>query len=193
MYSSTFEKAVDHLMLYEVGSAWKLTPAAEAGLIDTPQNRKACGYTNDPSDHGKETKYGISKSANPDINVTTLTWTNAKDVYNKRYWIPCKCEVLPTRIAALAFDSAVNHGVSKSAKFVQKAVGAVPDGIIGELTLKRVAAADEIYVCNSICDQRIAVYLAIIDNDATQEKYKNGWLRRVEEMRKYVTDLNTKF
>jgi lysozyme family protein len=186
-YTIAFEKAIDHAMLYEVGGFWKLTPDVEAGLIDTPEQRKACGYTNDPDDHGGETKYGVAKSANTDLNITTLDWEAAKRVYYKRYWLQGDCQDMPSRLAALHFDGCVNHGVGREAKFLQKAVGAVADGDIGPATLALVKAQDEITLCNKVCAQREAFYRSIVANNPSQAKYLNGWLRRVHEMQVFVT------
>ena len=186
-YTIAFEKAIDHAMLYEVGGFWQLTPDVEAGLIDTPEQRKACGYTNDPDDHGGETKYGVAKSANTDLNITTLDWEAAKRVYYKRYWLQGDCQDMPSRLAALHFDGCVNHGVGREAKFLQKAVGAVADGDIGPATLALVNAQDEITLCNKVCAQREAFYRSIVANNPSQAKYLNGWLRRVHEMQVFVT------
>jgi hypothetical protein len=74
-FTKPFEAAVDHAMLYEVGGFWNVNhPAVAGGLIDTPANRKAVGYVNDPADRGGETKFGVAVRANPDLNITNLTW-----------------------------------------------------------------------------------------------------------------------
>lgn len=188
MYSNAFEKAVDHAMLYEVGGFWRLTPEVEAGLIATKEQRKAVGYTIDPNDRGGETKFGVAKNANPDIDVTDLTWAHAKDVYFKRYWIAGKCENMAGRVAVLHFDGCVNHGVGRAAKFLQRALGVTDDGAIGPGTLAALNSKDPIEVCNSICNQRVKFYDKIIANDPTQAKYRNGWMRRIDEMRVFTTD-----
>ena len=188
MYSNAFEKAVDHAMLYEVGGFWRLTPDAEAGLIATKEQRRAVGYTIDPNDRGGETKFGVAKNANPDLDVTNLTWAQAKDVYFKRYWAAGKCENMPGRVAVLHFDGCVNHGVGRAAKFLQRALGVTDDGVIGNGTLGALNSKDAIEVCNSICDQRTKFYDRIIANDPSQAKFRNGWMRRIDEMRVFTTD-----
>ncbi len=192
-YTIAFEKAVDHAMLYEVGKFWQLTPDVIAGNISTQAQRKACGYTNDSTDRGGETKFGVAKTANPDLNITTLDWEGAKRVYYKRYWLSGDCQLLPPRLAVLHFDICVNHGVGRAAKFLQKAVGAEPDGDIGPATLKLVSSKDVIALCNNICDQRDAYYNAIVVKDQSQLKYLNGWLIRGKELREYSTDLGRNF
>jgi len=187
-YELSFEKAVDHEMLYEVGSWWKLTPDVEAGLINTEEQRTACGYSNDPADHGGETKFGVSKAANPDLNITSLDWEAAKRVYYKRYWLQGDCQQMPPRLAVLHFDGCVNHGIGRAAKFLQKSIGTIADGDIGPATLALISKFNEIDICNKICDQRANFYRSIVYTIPTQGKYLGGWLRRVQEMREFTTN-----
>ena len=192
-YELAFEKAVDHAMLYEVGSFWQLTPEVEAGLIDTPAQRRACGYTNDPTDNGGETKFGVSKSANPDLDIANLDWEGAKRVYYKRYWLSGDCQLMPSRLAALHFDGCVNHGVGREAKFLQSSVGAIADGDIGPATISKVQQLDELVICKDVCSKRESYYQGIVASNPSQGKYINGWLRRVHEMQAFVTDQNNVF
>lgn len=191
--SQAFDKAVDHAMLYEVGGFWKLTPEVEAGLCDTPAQKKATGYVNDPVDPGGETKFGVAKNANKDLNIKTLTWAQAKEVYYNRYWLAAKCDQLPGRYAALHFDIAVNHGVKRAAIFLQRALNLADDGVIGPVTLAKAAQADVFDLCNAVCDQRKKYYEDIIKNKPSQAKYKNGWFRRADELRDFVTNPSNQF
>jgi lysozyme family protein len=193
MYTPAFEFALDHAMLYEVGGHWKLTPEVEAGLITTQAQRRAVGYVNDPFDRGGETKFGVAKRANVDLNITTLTWAQAKDVYFRRYWLAGRCDRLPNRIAVLHFDGCVNHGNHRAITFLQRAAGTSPDGIIGPMTLGRIRDSDPFALCNQICDLREQFYRNIVARDATQGRFLRGWLRRIDEMRQFSTDPSRSF
>jgi lysozyme family protein len=188
MYSAAFEAAVDHAMLYEVGGFWKLTPEVEAGLIKTREQKKAVGYVNDPLDAGGETKYGVAKNGNPDLDITNLDWAGAKEVYYRRYWLAGDCDKLSPRLAVLHFDGCVNHGVGRASKFLQRALGVDADGQIGPATLAAANSADQISVCEKVCDQREAFYREIVARKPDQARFLNGWLRRINEMRAYTTD-----
>lgn len=193
-YTRAFEEAVSHAMIYEVGGFWDVNhPAVAEGKIDTRENRKAVGYVNDPDDRGGETKFGVAKNANPDLNITTLTWDGAKAVYYIRYWLAGKCERLPPRIAVLHFDGCVNHGIARANKFLQRAAGVTPDGAVGPVTIAKVARLDQISLANNICNQREQFYRQIVINNPRQAKYLNGWLRRIKEMRAFVTNPNNTF
>ena len=193
-YTSAFEEAVSHAMFYEVGGFWDVNhPAVEEGLIDTRENRRAVGYVNDPDDSGGETKFGVARNANPDLNITELTWDQAKAAYYVRYWLAGKCDRLTPRTAVLHFDGCVNHGIKRANMFLQRAIGVNPDGIVGPVTLAKAATLPTISMCNNICDQREQFYRSIVDNNPTQAKYLAGWLRRITEMREFVTNPSRTF
>lgn len=193
-YSAAFEAAIDHAMLYEVGGFWDVNhPAVAQGLIDTRDNRRAVGYVNDPSDRGGETKFGVARTANPDLNITNLTWEQAKAVYFVRYWLAGKCDRMPGRIAVLHFDGCVNHGIGRAAKFLQRAVGAYVDGQIGSQTIAQIGMYDEVGVCQNICNDRANFYRQIAASNPSQNRFLSGWLRRIEEMRQFVTDTSHVF
>jgi len=67
------------------------------------------GYVNDPKDPGGETKYGISKRANPDEDIKNLTLDRAKQIYRMKYW-PSGADSWPWAEALLCFDAAVHGG-----------------------------------------------------------------------------------
>lgn len=193
-YTAAFEAAIDHAMLYEVGGFWNVNhPAVEQGLVDTRENRRAVGYVNDPADRGGETKFGVARNANPDLNITTLTWEQAKEVYYVRYWLAGKCDRLPGRIAVLHFDGCINHGIVRASKFLQRSVGAYPDGAIGEKTLAQIDKYDEFGICENICNDREAFYKNLANTNPSQKRFLAGWLRRIQEMRDFVTDPDRSF
>lgn len=188
-YPQAFLSAVDHAMLYEVGGWWNVNaPGAQDGTVP-----RACGYTNTPGDAGGETKYGIAKNENPDIDVTNLDWNSAQDVYYQRYWLTGHCDKLPGCVGALQFDGNINNGVGTSAKFLQTACGVTADGSIGPGTLAAVAQQDPIDLCNKICDQRLQHYRDVVAKNPQDAQWMPGWTRRVEEMRTFTTDPNGNF
>lgn len=196
-YTKSFEAAINHAMLYEVGGFWNVdAPGVKEGLIGTRDERRAVGYVNDPLDRGGETKYGVAKNANPDLDITKLDWEGAKRVYFRRYWLSSNCDdisLFAPRLAVLHFDGAVNHGVGRAGRFLQQAVGAAVDGDVGPGTLRATRAKDEIETCNKVCDLREAFYRSIVANRPEQGRFLNGWLRRISEMRTFVTDTNHQF
>jgi lysozyme family protein len=195
--SSSFEAAVSHAMIYEVGGHWNLdVPGVRQGLIGTKEQKRAVGYVNDPLDLGGETKFGVAKNANPDLDIAALTWDAAKRVYERRYWMAAHCDAISDtmpRLAVLHFDGAVNHGLGRAAKFLQRAAGTTVDGDIGPSTMTAINAGNEIALCNAVCDQREKFYRDIVASKPEQTRFLNGWLRRIAEMRAFVTDTSRTF
>lgn len=197
LYPQSYIDAVNHAMLYEVGGHWNVnSDGARAGLIDTPTRRKNCGYVNDPLDAGGETKYGVAKNANPDLDITNLDWDAAMRVYYRRYWQPSDADevtLISPRLAVLHFDGAVNHGVGRATKFLQQAVGVTADGDIGPATLAAIRAGNDIAICNKLCDIRENFYNQIVANKPSQQRFLKGWLRRINEMRAFTTNPDVTF
>jgi len=72
----------------------------------------------------------------PNEDIPNLSLTRAKEIYLKDFWNVLRANELPFEITFDLFDTAVNSGVSRSIKLLQKTVGTEPDGIIGKETIK---------------------------------------------------------
>lgn len=68
------------------------------------------GYVNDPRDPGGETKYGICKKYEPDIDIKNITLSFAKKYYRKKYWKTFYERIHNSKIALKLFDTFVNIG-----------------------------------------------------------------------------------
>ena len=77
--------------------------------------------TKDPDDPGGTTKYGISKRANPDVDVENLTEDEAVVIYLDKYWKPSKASYLPESLQDMYFDMVVNFGQKRAVKILQEA------------------------------------------------------------------------
>ncbi len=156
--------------------------AAFALLIDHEK-----GFTDDPRDRGnwtpdgvlRGTKYGISARQYPHLDIRNLTLEEARAVYLADYWNRVRADDLPPRLAFLAFDAAVNNGVPAASRWLQAAVGADPDGIVGPGTVQRareaVARWGETEVCGLFQARRIVGMAAMKD----WAVFANGWAKRL--------------
>jgi len=133
------------------------------------------GYVNDPHDPGGETKFGISKRAYPHLNIATLTRAQAERLYHRDYWLRAGCETLPDRLAIATFDSAVNQGVGRAKRLLQRAARVPADGKIGPVTRAAIAAANEDLLLLEVLSHRLRAY-ALTRN---ARRYMRGWSRRV--------------
>jgi len=119
------------------------------------------GYTNDPVDPGGETKWGISKRANPDVDIKNLTRDQAVEIYKKRYWKD-EWEKLGFPLAVCMMDTAVNGGN-------------------GPMMLE---ASGRNYI--QFLQLRLLRYKTIIANKPSQKKYENGWNNRIRDLRRFI-------
>ncbi len=137
------------------------------------------GYSNDPQDPGKETNFGISKRAHPNVDVKNLTRDGAIEIYRVEYWEACRCEELPVEIATMIFDMAVNQGVPSARLALQQAIGVKQDGKIGPLTISVARQSPPIATMHEIADIRAVKYLSM--DNSTEERYEKGWIKRLIE------------
>src|SRR6056300_2041872 len=95
------------------------------------------GYVNHPLDPGGITNLGVTKRVYEDwvgheVDDATMRGLEPADVspiYKKNYWDKVRCGDLPSGVNLAVFDSAVNSGTRRAAKWLQRCVGAVEDGI----------------------------------------------------------------
>src|SRR5947208_2993731 len=73
------------------------------------------GYTNDPADSGGKTNFGITQKETS-IDVKTITMSQAKDIYKRKYWDVLGCDNLPSGVDYSVFDYGVNSGVGRASK-----------------------------------------------------------------------------
>jgi lysozyme family protein len=120
--------------------------------------------TNDPDDPGGLTKYGLSKKANPDLDIANLTLGEAEAIYKKRYWEPV-AKYEDDALDMAAFDSCVNCGVPTVKLWLPQ--------------------------CNSFDDllnKRMERYRYLIRIRPALAKYSKGWTNRVDALRKFLVN-----
>lgn len=129
-------------------------------------------------DKGGYTKFGISTSANPDVDIPNLTREGAKDIYRKRYWNPCKCDELPSPLAIAVFDASVNQGDGAARKMLQIALGVTVDGVLGENTITALHKSGP-SITRRYLAQRMARYARRIMEKPDQEVFIENWSGRL--------------
>lgn len=125
-------------------------------------------YTDDPNDPGGETKYGISKRANPTLNIADLSLATALDCYYKEYWIAFGLDSLAFPFSVAALDTYVQHRPNVAAKLLKDAEGSV----------------------QKLLEARRVFYLNLVGKNASLLKFKNGWLARLRDLGIYCSMLS---
>ena len=152
------------------------------------------GYVNDPRDPGGETNLGVTKKAYEEYlgrsvapgEMKALTIVEAAPFYRKKYWNKLECDSLPPGVDLCLFDFGVNAGVSRSAKFFQEIIGAVPDGFIGKKSIDKFSE----YIKSNNKDSITALrnFVTVFSNKRRDyyrslkqfDIYGKGWLKRVK-------------
>jgi lysozyme family protein len=143
------------------------------------------GYSDDPVDPGKATKYGISSRTYPDINIANLTMCQAKQIYLDDWWKLYGYDRIPHyTIAAKVFDLAINMGPSEAHKIFQRALHAAGqrhvtvDGVIGSQTLTAFSKTDPREVLSAMKAEAAWYYRNLISARPELKHFENGWLNR---------------
>ena len=176
-------------------------------------------YSNDPTDKGGETYKGIARKRNPNwlgwiivdgyksqpnfpknMYSDTQLDEHVRSFYKEQYWDINKLDEFSSQsIANEMYDTGVNMGTSKAAKFLQLTLNVLnkngtaypdisEDGKIGPGTLQTLATCigrvgeEVIYKVLNILQGNY--YIDIMVRDPSQEKYTMGWLSRVDFTKK---------
>lgn len=160
------------------------------------------GYSNNPSDAGGETMYGITVAVARENGymgpMKDMPLFVAKDIYRRKYWTGPrfdKVAALSPAIAAEMFDTGVNMGTAKAGEFLQMALNAfnlqatkyddlLEDGDIGGKSLDaltaflrwRGAEGERVMVRTLNCLQG-ARYVELSRRRAANEDFVYGWIK----------------
>jgi lysozyme family protein len=123
--------------------------------------------------------------------VDKLTKAQACILYYYAYWGPVMADQLPLGVGEVVFDSAVNVGIYRAVKWLQRVVAVAEDGVVGGKTISAAyrAAADPKSVANGIIDRRESYYRFLANNSSEFGRFLKGWINRSEDLRKFIKTL----
>lgn len=157
-------------------------------------------FTNIKEDKGGATRYGVIQveydfyrhnKGLPQQSVENILMPEVTDIYLNKYWLASKCDKMSDKLGVVIFDASVNNGPGRSIKFLQAAIGAKVDGVIGKETLTKLAKYDQSQLVNTTLSNREQFYKKIVERDPTQIKFLNGWLRRLTFLRDFISGAKT--
>jgi len=140
------------------------------------------GLSDHVHDRGGKTKYGISKNAYPRLDIENLTLEEAKEIYRRDYWRPLRGDQLPLVLAVISFDFAVNSGVHRATKALQKHVGVRADGVVGPVTVGAARMCDISETVPLLLQDRISFLFWLANQDPDQFQFLRGWVNRVSSL-----------
>lgn len=88
----------------------------------------------------KGTNCGVSAASYPDLDIENLTKDQIMEIYHDDWYVKLSIMEYPSEFQYQVFDAMVHHGSWHTSKMIQRAVGANPDGIIGEMSWSRIKA-----------------------------------------------------
>lgn len=123
-------------------------------------------YTNDPKDPGGETKFGVAKASHPDLNIRLLSLEQALQIYYTNYWVKFGLDSVAYPLSVAVFDCFVQHR---------------PNVVQGWLK----SCSD----VQSLLETRRIFYLSLIAHNPSLERFRKGWLARLNDLSKYLAIL----
>ena len=145
------------------------------------------GFVDHPKDPGGPTNQGITQRVYDAYrkvkglalqSVKLITSIEVADIYQRQYWKLVRGDSLPAGLDYAVFDFAVNSGVSRAVRYLQRLVGVNDDAVIGDGTLGatyEAAKANEEMLIINYCANR----LQFLKSLATFPTFGKGWTRRV--------------
>jgi lysozyme family protein len=149
------------------------------------------GFSNNPSDKGGPTNYGITEATARRNGyqgpMEALPLETAAGIYESEYW-PGLDELDSQAVASKIFDLRVNFGVAGGNRIAQMAANELVDppttvdGRWGPDTVATINAADPASMLDELATAAAARYQAIVDRDPSQETFLRGWMRRALDL-----------
>lgn len=146
------------------------------------------GYVNHPRDPGGATNKGVTqgtynayrrRKGRSRQSVKRITQLEISEIYKQQYWDRVRGDDLPSGVDNCVFDYAVNSGVGRASKELQRIVKSKVDGVIGLNTLAAVDGHSPARLINTMCDRR----MSFLRNLHLWKTFGKGWTRRVKGVR----------
>ena len=145
------------------------------------------GKVDNPRDPGGRTAFGVTQRVYNDWrqsqglaprDVWEIDQTEVAAIYRKRYWDACRCDDLPSGVDYCIFDFAVNSGVNRASRYLQRAMLLAEDGVIGPVTLATAARWSAPALISEVCSLR----QKFLEQLPTFAAFGRGWTRRGAEV-----------
>lgn len=182
----------------------KIVAVSEGGANFDVVNGKPVLKPKSRNDRGGPTNYGItigtlSKAYSQGIvdhnDIVLLTKSEANKIYEQNYWKPSRADKMPWGLCLVHYDCAVNCGVGGAAKQLQRALNELAgssvvsvDGVVGPKSLEAIGRVDLSLLIAKYLEVRTAYYHGLVAKNPSQGDFLNGWLNRMERIRREVAN-----
>lgn len=154
-------------------------------IIDAVIKREG-NPTNDPTDRGGRTAFGISEAANPSAWADNkVTEAEAREIYERKYVKgPGFDKIADPQLRAHLVDFGVNSGPQLAIMKLQEILHADVDGILGPQSLAAIRSVMPEDLNNALVATRIKMIGKIVQKNPSQLRFLGGWLNRALEFLK---------
>ncbi|MGC1464306.1 MAG: glycosyl hydrolase 108 family protein [Pseudolabrys sp.] len=146
------------------------------------------GYSNNPSDPGGPTNFGITiadyrkdvKLGATAADVRAMKVDDAKAIYRARYWDAQRCDDLPAGVDYAVFDYGVNSGIGRSGRVLRRMLK-LPDNtsVVSDAVIAAAKQAEAKLLAAAICDERLRFLRSL----KTWPVFGKGWSARVADVK----------
>jgi lysozyme family protein len=119
------------------------------------------------------------------LDIAKLTQDEAREIYHRDYWLPCKGNDLPRAYAIAVFDCAVNQGPRIAARILQISLGVTVDGVLGPKTIAAAHAAKP-RTLRLMLAERLSAYVRLMAEHPKLIGFARNWSFRVLSLAKMV-------
>lgn len=153
------------------------------------------GYVNNPNDSGGATNFGITEAVARKYgyagHMSEMPRGVAVEIYEGEYWNKIRGDALflySEKIALKMMDIAVNMGVYRSGKFLQRALNVlikselVLDGAIGTKSIDALSKYmayrdDDVTLCKALNCLQGSYYIELAERREKDKEFVYGWLK----------------
>ena len=139
-------------------------------------------FSDHPADPGGKTRFGITEAVAREVgyrgDMRELPLDLAKRIYREKYWNTVRADELPAGIRYVVFDAAVNSGPRQAIVWLQRAVGAADDGVLGPKTLASLGSLS----ADGVRMRYMAQRLRFMTGLPTWPAFGRGWARRIADL-----------
>lgn len=134
--------------------------------------------TNIKGDDGGWTKFGISSAAHPTVDIKSLTYDEAKKIYQEEYFKKNNIHLLPVELQEAVLDFCVHSGAYNAIRYLQKIIGTTQDGVIGTQTVVEARKFATVLLLDAYRRERLLFLARQVVNKPEKMKFLIGWLNR---------------